>query len=288
MYRSSITTLLSNQLRRASGIPRTAVLAAVALFVLFQLRNSLWIRPEGSERTVFASFSPFTKSPRHPIDKLIAEADVDFRRLLSQQTNTASAAAAAYRQRRGRHPPPHFDEWVAFAKERGAIIVEDFFDQIYHDLEPFWGLEPAVIRREAVVDNMVISVRNGEAHTDSDWFWTVMWHDLVKTIAVHLPDLDMPVNPMDESRLMVPWEDIRNYMAKAGPTRKLVPPNEVISEFQKLPPPGQHDLDVQVRDRQWESQGKQPMRHFECELTILQHRTGILLVADAHRLVLRV
>lgn len=41
-------------------------------------------------------------------------------------------------QERGRHPPPHFDKWFEFASSHGCVIIEDLFDQIYRDIDPFW------------------------------------------------------------------------------------------------------------------------------------------------------
>src|SRR5438034_3731491 len=84
----------------------------------------------------------------HPIDTLIRASDKQFKSLLLRQTYDLKSAAAEYRRQRGRHPPPGFDAWFEFAQEKEAIIVESFWDQIYHDLNPFWALPASRLRKD--------------------------------------------------------------------------------------------------------------------------------------------
>ncbi len=60
---------------------------------------------------------------------------------------------------------------------------------------------------------MTINVRGGNATARSDWFWTQIWLELIKTIEHLLPDWTWPLNAMDEPRLVVPWEQMDDYMA---------------------------------------------------------------------------
>ncbi|KAI1843425.1 hypothetical protein JX265_013307 [Neoarthrinium moseri] len=194
--------------------------------------------PTGNDKTPPASHGqdgPPHASTVHPIDSLIKVAEVDFAEIMSRESNTLQEAAAAYRKRRGRHPPPGFKAWFEFAKTHNAVMVEDFWDQIYHDLNPFWGLDPHVMRKEAWDFEMTINVRNGNASAQSDWFWTQIWLDMIKTVEEHLPDMDIALNAMDEPRLVVPWEDISGYMEKEKATRQLHPVKDVISSFDTLP-----------------------------------------------------
>jgi hypothetical protein len=59
---------------------------------------------------------------------------------------------------------------------------------------------------------------------------------------------------MDEPRILVPWEEINDYMEKEHAARGMPPLNEVISEFQKLDTPGEgeKDKDVETREKDWE------------------------------------
>ncbi|KIH93836.1 hypothetical protein SPBR_05714 [Sporothrix brasiliensis 5110] len=185
--------------------------------------------------------SPPPPPTQHPIERLVAEADKQFRSLLAQETHTLEDAAAAYRKRRGRHPPPGFDRWHRFARERNVVFVESFWDQIYHDLHPFWALPPKPLQREARDFEMTIHVRRGRVTTTSDWFWTQIWLDLLKTIESELPDMDIALNAMDEPRVVVAWEAMQNYVVEAERTQGFPRPEDVQETFQSLPLAEGHD-----------------------------------------------
>ncbi|KAM0811863.1 putative Capsular associated protein [Seiridium cardinale] len=195
--------------------------------------------------------APLT-SNNHPIDSLIKVADAGFKDLLARESHSLEDAAAAYRKRRGRHPPPGFREWYNYAKENNAIVVEDFWDQIYHDLNPFWGMDPKITRKEAWDFEMTINIRNGNASAGSDWFWTQIWLKMIKQVETYLPDMDIALNAMDEPRLVVPWEDIAGYMEKEKKTRSLWPPKQVISEFDTLPTVKTGFTTPATRKKNWE------------------------------------
>ncbi|KAK8096258.1 hypothetical protein PG999_014280 [Apiospora kogelbergensis] len=199
-----------------------------------------------------ASTIPDDPGAGHPIDSLIKVAETQFNDAMAKESHTLEEAAKAYRARRGRHPPPGFKAWYEFAKDKKAIVVEDFWDQIYNDLNPFWGLDARRIRKEAWDYEMTINIRNGNASAESDWFWTQIWLSMIKTVEKHLPDMDIALNPMDEPRLVVPWEDINRYVQKEQESRVLVPPKDVVSDFLKRPEPGT-DRRPSTRNKKWES-----------------------------------
>ncbi|KAJ9103731.1 hypothetical protein QFC21_002191 [Naganishia friedmannii] len=162
--------------------------------------------------------------------------------MISGESKSLNAAAEAYRRRRGRHPPPGFDLWYKYASDHDALIVEDFFDQIYHDLEPFWGADPAVLRKHATSllnadGSDGISIRNHAISWKSDHFWFVRWANMVNTIVHLLPDMDIPLNAEDVPRVMVSWENVTALLEKAAPIAGFTPASQIISEFQSLPPP---------------------------------------------------
>lgn len=194
-----------------------------------------------------------SKDTLHPIDLLIANADKQFAEILSRDSQSLQEAAAAYRKRRGRHPPPGFDTWYKYASERNAVMVEDFWDQIYHDLEPFWALPPNELRKGAWAYEMTIKVRGKMATAESDWFWTQIWLSLIQTLEHLLPDMDIALNAMDEPRLVVPWEKMNEYMDKASTRQGMVPAKEAVTTFEKLAEPGQGpDKDVVLPPYDWE------------------------------------
>jgi hypothetical protein len=184
--------------------------------------------------------------PDHPIDHLIRRADEDFDRLLAQETATLKGAAEAYRARRGRQPPPGFDLWHQFAVNNSAIIVEEFWDQIYTDLAPFWGVPAKELREGSHAFTHRVSVRDGKAkgYTDvEERAWINLWGDMIESVAQFLPDVDVPINVMDESRVVVPWEDVNTAMDQERASRRVVPAVELKTEYESLekldahPPP---------------------------------------------------
>ncbi|KAK5050605.1 hypothetical protein LTR84_003887 [Exophiala bonariae] len=158
----------------------------------------------------------------HPIDTLLNRSIGSWQSLLAKRSYTQTQAASAYRARRGRHPPPHFDKWVQYAQAHGCVIVEDFFDQIYRDIEPFWGVPAEDIRRSASSSSKKISIRNGTASQSTDeWHFIRHYFDMFKTIEKYLPDVDIPINVMDESRIIVPWEEVGKLLGSSHTTQDM-------------------------------------------------------------------
>ncbi|KAL2757270.1 glycosyltransferase family 90 protein [Sodiomyces alcalophilus JCM 7366] len=177
----------------------------------------------------------------HPIDDLINDAQSAFRQLLGKRSLTLEQAAWRYRERRGRHPPPGFDAWFAAAAESDAIIVEDFFDRIHHDISPLWGLEPAELRRRSRHHESVIRVRAGNVEIDTAIKGELphrlrQWTKLVAELSPHIPDLDMPLNTMDESRVLVPWEQVAEYVDTERRGRLFQSIGDTVSEYSGLGP----------------------------------------------------
>lgn len=183
------------------------------------------------------------KAEAHVIDGLVRSADDKLADLLKKETKGIEAAAEAYRKRRGREPPPQFDEWVQFAEENHAVMVEDLFDQIYDDLNPFWALNPKTMRDAVLAWPHFISVRGGNVtlRTPQDRDLMRLRANMVARIAHLLPDIDLALNDMDETRLLVPWESINHYMEVAEDRRKKNPlPTDkslIITEYPTREPP---------------------------------------------------
>ena len=75
----------------------------------------------------------------HPIPHLMAEAEDNFKQLLSRQSTTLKKAVAEYKRRYGRNPPKGFDQWWDFARKHNVKIVDDY-DAVFEDLAPFWDM----------------------------------------------------------------------------------------------------------------------------------------------------
>lgn len=213
------------------------VLLVLAVSCTLTVTAWLWQRsPQSAAPVPESHHFRLPSAQNHPIDILIKKADKQLHSLLAKESLDLRSAARAYRERRGRHPPPGFDKWFQFAHENGAVIVEEFFDQIYHDLTPFWGVEARQIRQQAKNFEQVVSVRNGTATQKSDKQreWMDLWHNLVASIEKWLPDIDVPINVMDESRVIVPWEEINDYVERSKKSRKIIPNRQVVKTFTGL------------------------------------------------------
>ena len=195
----------------------------------------------GQEPSTLDSAIDGAQTEPHYIDELVRRATGDFEKLMSRETHGVHESAEAYRIKRGRHPPPGFDNWVTFAEEVNATIVEDLFDQIYHDLGPFWGVPASQMRAAVDAWPFVISVRGGSVgqRTDRERDNMNAWQNMVSQIAHMLPDLDMAVNEMDESRLFATWDTVTHYINVGNEKRKQYPIGsfQSISEYPTLPPP---------------------------------------------------
>ena len=175
---------------------------------------------------------------KHPIKKLMIDARLKQEALLEKRSFDVNTAAARYRERRGRHPPPGFEQWFEAAIEDGALVVEDYFDRIYKDVTPYWALEPEVLTERASSWHFGVKVRNGTAMPNGDQggrvAWLPLWTELVQEFAKHLPDVDMPFNYMDESRLLVPFDKIAEYVATEAERRVMPEPAQVTTEYERL------------------------------------------------------
>ncbi|KIJ63998.1 glycosyltransferase family 90 protein [Hydnomerulius pinastri MD-312] len=94
---------------------------------------------------------------RHPIFDMVERAEKQWEQKLKAASKTYLQAVTEYRRRYRRSPPPGFDRWWSYVKKNG-VQLPDEYDQIYHDLEPFWGIK--------TVDLKAIQ-REWEDHRDS-------------------------------------------------------------------------------------------------------------------------
>jgi hypothetical protein len=176
---------------------------------------------------------PSIKDDPHPIIPLMHTAATEFEALSKEESHDLASAAWTYRQKRGRHPPPGFDKWFAYARSHNSLIIEEFWDQIYDDLTPLWALDPKEMRKDVRSQSEVIMVRKGRVKTDSDHFRPHIWSGMVRDILKEgeLPDMDIAINIMDEPRLIIEWDTMKAYVEKEWVERKIVPVAQVIEKF---------------------------------------------------------
>jgi hypothetical protein len=226
---------------------RYMAMACVVTFTITYLFRSRSKKERTPSKTppIDYHLPPYKSDPArdvHTIDYLIRNAQQAQNDLMAKQSHTLEDATRRYRERRGRHPPPGFDKWFEHAQKNDAIVVEDFWDRVYHDLRPFWAIPAAEVKVTANTYVQRIRVRNGSAVYVTDnpnrVPWIQLWHAIVKEAAPYLPDVDMPINYMDETRVLVPWDTINKYVEMETSRRKMPPPEQVISSY-----PGLQELD---------------------------------------------
>lgn len=71
--------------------------------------------------------------------------------------------------------------------------------------------------------------------------WMNRWMDMPQKLASLLPDVDVPINLMDESRVIMPWKDINRYVQEEYKNRTLSLVDNTINIFSLL------DVDVDPR-----------------------------------------
>lgn len=102
----------------------------------------------------------------HPIFELINRAEKAWDEKLRKASSSLDEAIGEYRRRYRRNPPKGFDKWYVLHVHATCCTIifyvilkpirwnyvqshdvglPDEYDQIYHDLEPFWGLEPSYL-----------------------------------------------------------------------------------------------------------------------------------------------
>lgn len=109
----------------------------------------------------------------HPIFELIERAEAKWDEKVGKASKTLEEAVKEYKRRYKRDPPLGFDAWCVrrfhnlpplTCVNRWAYVeamevqLPDEYDQIYNDVEPFWGMDP---------NDLQTIQRDWEAHADS-------------------------------------------------------------------------------------------------------------------------
>ncbi|KAI1331405.1 hypothetical protein F5Y16DRAFT_359862 [Xylariaceae sp. FL0255] len=171
----------------------------------------------------------------HPIDELVYNNRIEADRWLRHAavSTTLKAAVNEYKERYGRDPPRDFDKWFEFTREKNSVVI-DQFDQIEHDVFPFWGLRPEQIRERldfimSQPNVGVVRIVNGKASHSTP---TIQWQDtvldelvmLISSFAEHLPNMFIPINLVGRPRVLTPWNDLHQLrMAATKPGIQLFP-----------------------------------------------------------------
>lgn len=163
----------------------------------------------------------------YPVDKIIYANRIEADRWLvhASVSKSVKIAVQEYQARNHRRdPPPKFDVWYKFATDRNSPII-DHFEQIGHDILPFWGVSPEKIREGVALaaqqpDIAIVKVENGAAshsHFIDSPHRPILDElvDLMKSFSEHLPNMQIAVNLNERPRVLAPWDDVQRY-TRAG------------------------------------------------------------------------
>ncbi|CAG8981115.1 hypothetical protein HYALB_00013412 [Hymenoscyphus albidus] len=203
---------------------RGTTLPSLAPEVADLLKTPTHTRPQSEKQDAQPKSEPPRVGDSHPMWQLIKDNEMEFERKLAAQSKTLPEAVVEYKRRYGIPPPPNFDKWFAFAKEREVVLIDEF-DMIHHSLTPFWGLKPQTIRRrtqEALGfgnNLMGVLIRNGEVRKigeggAADWQIEAT-QGMMKNFVKHLPAMDLAFNVHDEPRVVVPHDDLERLVKDA-------------------------------------------------------------------------
>lgn len=164
----------------------------------------------------------------HPVQTLFLNAQTDFERLVSEQSQTFNKAEAEYRRRYGMEPPPGFQRWYDFAVSHKSPMI-DQFDMIYDSVSPFWrrsGQEVSQLLKQAQntagselwhcsSSSRSAGVNCGHPYRSFDRHVSSMFNELFKNVSEILPDVSFLVNHFDEPATLVSnqrstYQDRRN------------------------------------------------------------------------------
>ncbi|KAF2222822.1 hypothetical protein BDZ85DRAFT_312317 [Elsinoe ampelina] len=142
----------------------------------------------------------------HPIKALHDEAIQRYQDMLNRQSSTLDEAVEEYNRRYSRQPPPGFEDWFRFAREKKSLIIDDF-DTIEESLQQLWRIEPRAIRDlvnqlNGSKELWSLSIQKGNATTSAgNWVGDDI-KAMLSTVLANIPDLTLLTNPLDEPRVL--------------------------------------------------------------------------------------
>ncbi|KAI6118650.1 glycosyltransferase family 90 protein [Pisolithus croceorrhizus] len=197
--------------RRRNWMPRSVklvlwiVLAAVLAYRLLRTRHpkSFVQHTLSLEGHAYTSDGLLVVNPNgpHPIFELMQNAEDDWNRKLARA-----------RRRYGRSPPLGFDKWWDFVIKHD-VQLPDEYDEIYHDIQPYWGLDPADIARDSMFTLAKMSSNRGleivySTFTGADDSFrerVTAIIDLTREFGSDLPPMRIPFYPHDTPTMHTDW-----------------------------------------------------------------------------------
>lgn len=209
-----------------------------------------------------ASFGKNPPAP-HPILTLIKRAETEWNAKVERQSKTLKEAVDEYRRRYKRNPPRGFDKWWEYARAN-RIVLTDEYDQIHHDLEPFWALEPNDLMHRVLVmqdreETFTIKVTDGVVEETGEQAFLRRAKDLgdlIERFSAHVPDVNLTFTRHDQPACQLDWyhRDRMVELARLGeywgPSDFATDSNPALSNWAIGCPPGSplRELESKVLD----------------------------------------
>ncbi|KAH7065622.1 hypothetical protein B0J12DRAFT_561792 [Macrophomina phaseolina] len=241
---------MSSRYRRLGLLAAAAFVAITLLLSIYRRRNRLPIHtssyPSEWSSPDAAPTYPEYNATDHPIENLVQQARARYEQLLKTQSTSLHSATEEYHRRYKIKPPPKFDIWYEFASSRQLQLVDEF-DTIHHNLLPFWGVEPQILRSRVrqILGNkdnalMGVSIRHrriAKIEGGPEWQRDAIV-GMVKSFVGHLPDMDVAFNLHDEPRVIVPHDDLVRLIARGRDNQAITVDAALDMEnsFSPLPP----------------------------------------------------
>ncbi|KAJ7779072.1 glycosyl transferase family 90-domain-containing protein [Mycena metata] len=166
--------------------------------------------------------------------------------LYARQSSTLDQAIARYSLRNNRAPPPNYDQWYHFARERGCLIDE--YHQISRDFEVFYQLaeeDPEyfgkmVNKGTAKIKNVGKGMKtarfSGEKFKFTDAHRTLYnkdWPQTFRRFERFMPDMAILLNERDEPRILFDYRrpNAKSLVSNTDPTPFEHSPNPTASFF---------------------------------------------------------
>ncbi|KAG9311520.1 hypothetical protein JVU11DRAFT_7723 [Chiua virens] len=166
----------------------------------------------------------------HPIFQLIREAEVEWETKHARVSKTFDEAVAEYKRRYHRAPPLGFDKWWDYVVKH-HVQLPDEYDEIYKDIEPFWGIDPAELahtQEELETQPDTVTVEKTDSLPQFKVVGTTLPPnrqnlisgvdnilELVREVELDIPPIRITFSPFDNPNMVSDWQ-IKSMALKAA------------------------------------------------------------------------
>ncbi|KAG2340814.1 hypothetical protein BDR05DRAFT_889164 [Suillus weaverae] len=178
----------------------------------------------------------------HPIFELIQRAEEAWEKKLGRASKTLGSAVAEYKRRYHRPPPIHFDKWWDYVVTHN-VQLPDEYDEIYQDLEPFWGIDPPDFQKNReqleAQDNTVVIAKTDQSssievvdyHLPQDSAQRLIGRidnvlELLQDVEDFLPPFRAVFSPHDNPSMLSDY-GVRSMALQAAAARSTLKRNEL-------------------------------------------------------------